>query len=719
MFPEPQSVRCAHCGQALDALRAEFVRMTEAGPLFFCQEEHARAHLLSLDNRQARPHLQLDKAGARASDGSPEPAHEHTSTTLAAETEPAQEVDAANSTATADGSAEKPIPGLPRGGRQDPPSQSLGPPLAAAPSPQPRAPLRPRALDTARRLWLWTPSLLGLALCAATWSLGEPLFAVITLLLTICVWTVLSAFLAERLSAGTLTERAQLEELLRQPACRLTKDGETWVDPYELRAGEELRVNALETLLADAIVVSGQASVRLLPGSTTPFHAVEGSRLPAGCQVVDGSLRLVCTQTGDDAAFFRLATGRQESESFLFASAEKGSQKFAVLGLFASLGLALWWTHSLSTAGSIALGNFAALANPLTPALIRQVQRKWLLALAARGVHLSRNAIDAAAQVTQCVFCTRGTVLSGEPEVAELHALRGSTEEEVLALAAGAESVVEHPAASSILRAAHARGIGPDAARGHDIVPGMGVVCFSSQGEPLIVGSRDLLLRERISIASAEELLRKLENRGRIGILVAKNGRLVGVLALHDAVRVGAKAAVQLLLDGNIEPILLSGDTRSTGEALGRALSVEHIRPEIPARERGATVKELHLGGASVAVIGHSPLDDSALSGATTPIVLDAAALPEPPGGMTVLSSDVLLAAEALLSLQRLRKEALITWALSVIPMTLGILSATSLLFPALVAPLLAALGGFFASGWVLSRRQDCSPSPRYGTPQA
>src|SRR5690606_14860940 len=102
--------------------------------------------------------------------------------------------------------------------------------------------------------------------------------------------------------------------------------------------------------------------------------------------------------------------------------------------------------------------NLAALGNPLLVQLLRSIVRKWVGALADRGVHLAPQALDDAAGVTQCVLCARGTVLSGEPEVAEIHALRDLGEDDVLALAAGAESVVEHPVASSILRAAHARG---------------------------------------------------------------------------------------------------------------------------------------------------------------------------------------------------------------------------------------------------------------------
>ncbi len=572
-----------------------------------------------------------------------------------------------------------------------------------------------------RRLALaWIPLGLTALFTLTTIALWpENVASSVTLLTVVTLWVALSMRLAKRLAKPTLKKQQKLREVLSGVAQRVTGTETSLVPAEDLRAGEELFIGPGEVLLADAVVVEGDGLVRPYPEATDSWAIEDGLRLPAGARVLSGQARVVCASTADERTWHDLAFGARESDSWLVRSAVRTTREAAPALAALSLGLCLWWTDSWYIAISVGLANFAALQNPLFVELQRTVHRKWLLALYEKGVHVGPGALDAAAQVTQCVFCTRGTVLSGEPEVAEIHALRDATEEEVLALAAGAESVVEHPAASSILRAAHARGIGPDRARGHDVTQGMGVACFSSDGRELVVGSRDLLLKQRISIAIAEDLLRKLESRGRMGILVAREGHLVGVLALHDALRVGSKAAVQLLIDGQIEPILLSGDTRSTCEALGHALSVEHIRPEVPARQRGAEVQQLAAGGSVVAVVGHSPLDDSALSGARAPIVLEGAALPQRRGTLSILSSDVLLAAEALLAAARLRREGGLVWAISHFSALAGVLAASSLLFPPIVAPVLAGLGGIFSGVWVWTQRQDCSPSPRYGTPSS
>ena len=123
-------------------------------------------------------------------------------------------------------------------------------------------------------------------------------------------------------------------------------------------------------------------------------------------------------------------------------------------------------------------------------------------------------------------------------------------------------------------------------------------------------------------MALAETKITDLEAMGRTVLLVALGGRLVGVVGLQDGLRPGARAAVQHLLDVGVEPVLLSGDARETCEALGRALDIDHIRPELLPAERGDEIRRLADGGAVVAVIGRSPADDASLAAADVSIAL-------------------------------------------------------------------------------------------------
>src|SRR5205085_3775334 len=103
-------------------------------------------------------------------------------------------------------------------------------------------------------------------------------------------------------------------------------------------------------------------------------------------------------------------------------------------------------------------------------------------------------------------------------------------------------------------------------------------------------GSRAFLLQEKVSVAIADARVSELEAQGRSVLVVAVAGRLVGLLALQDGLRPGARAAVHRLHDARIEPVLLSGEARATCETIARELDIDHVRPEILPAERGAQV---------------------------------------------------------------------------------------------------------------------------------
>jgi P-type E1-E2 ATPase len=230
--------------------------------------------------------------------------------------------------------------------------------------------------------------------------------------------------------------------------------------------------------------------------------------------------------------------------------------------------------------------------------------------------------LEAAGRVSTAVFCARGTLLLGEPELSTIDTLSSLAQDEVLALVAGAEQYGAHPVAVAIQRAARAHNIQADAIRSPHYQPGLGVTAVASHGKPLVVGSRGLMLKERISVARAEARITELEASGRTVLLVALDNHLVGLLSLQDGLRAGARAAVQHLLDVGIEPVLLSGDSRETCASLGRTIDIDHIRPDVLPADRGREVERLRSGGANVAVVGRSPTDDVALGAASVSVAL-------------------------------------------------------------------------------------------------
>jgi P-type E1-E2 ATPase len=201
------------------------------------------------------------------------------------------------------------------------------------------------------------------------------------------------------------------------------------------------------------------------------------------------------------------------------------------------------------------------------------------------------------------------------------------------------------------------------------------------------------MLKEYVSIALAESKISDLESMGRSVLLVALGTRVVGAIGLQDGMRPGARAAVQHLLDANIEPVLLSGDSRDTCEALGQALDIDHIRPEVLPADRGEEIRRLIDGGAVVAVIGRSPIDDATLAAADLAIALNCAGGTATDWHVQLASDDVRDAAFALRVGHHLRRELWYTLLLCVGSTTAGAAIIAFALLPLGALPLLALVG--------------------------
>ncbi len=414
-----------------------------------------------------------------------------------------------------------------------------------------------------------------------------------------------SVLLVRRARRASDLERAALRRELDVPSRRVIDDELVEVAASDLRPGEELMIDAGETCPVDATVTAGTALVLPWFGATSRVERREGDLVVAGAQVVEGSLRAVVNWAGYDRAWARLSTDprrRADLHTPLARSGRLVVERIAPFltgaALLAGLATGLDWLELVLLGAAV----HAALSGPLIAGLSGILVARAVFGGLRRGIAFrDAQAFERAGKISTLAFCARGTLLLGEPEVASIEAFGEHRADEVLALIAGAEGGGQNAVSTSILRAARARGIRPDGVRSPIAEPGLGTTAVASSGQPLIVGSRALMLKGHVSVAAAERRVGDLEAMGRMVLWVALGGRLIGLLGLQDGLRPGARAAVQHVLDVGVEPVLLSGDARETCEALGRALDVEHVRPEVPPNERGDEIRRLTDGGAVTA----------------------------------------------------------------------------------------------------------------------
>ena len=514
----------------------------------------------------------------------------------------------------------------------------------------------------------------------------------VTLVALLVVSTGASLQLVQLVRRDLLSQVQSIEHSLQAPARRITSDGYAVVASSSLRPGEEVLIDSLEVVPADVMISAGEATVLAWLGARSAMRRQAGQSLVAGAQVLSGRLRATVSWSGLDRAWVRStldSTRAPHVTAPVVRHARMIVERWApIMGAVVALAA---FANGMSTphvllSAVAAYGALAAVSTGSMSAL--HVLRSVLRAL-DRGIGYSDAAAwDRAAQTTAVVFCARGTLLLGEPQVAEIVAVHQGDAEQLLALAAGAGALSDDPITLAIRTAARERSVTVDAVRSPVVAPGLGVTAVASTGEALCVGSRALMLRERISIASVEQKLAELEAMGRTVVLVSLKDKLRGFIALQDGLRPGARNAVQQLLDGGIEPVLMASDARETCEAIARSLDIEHVRPELLAADRGEQIKGMSESGATVAVIGRMPADAMALDAADVAIVLEGAGSTLGNWPVSLAADDVRDASRALVWAKHARAQA--RWSI-IIGLAPGIAAGLSIAFgllPPAYAPL-------------------------------
>ncbi len=518
------------------------------------------------------------------------------------------------------------------------------------------------------------------------------------------------AALRQRTTARLEAERAWIARALSMPARRVHRSDAVIVAAHEIRAGERIRVHEGEIVPADLLVASAAATVLPWLGATATTTVRQGDHVVAGARVVRGAVEGQVVAAGGDRALSRLSLDparRLDVSSSLGKIARAVAEVGGVVALGVTVLSRIGYGARASEMIVAGLATLAALFSPLTSALPAAHLSRGLFAAQRRGItYASSDAFDGAAEATAAVFLPRGTLLLGAPEVVEVEpAADGVDPDRLLAWVAGLHGDGGGVAAQAVARAARERTITPDPVRSVARLPGLGARGVASDGSALLVGSRALLLEARVSMALFEQRVLELEGLGRTVLLVARAGRLAGLIGLQDGLRPGARAAVQHLFDAGVEPVLLTSEARESCESVARALDVSHVRPEVLPEEQPAEITRLREAGAKVAVIARPDLDAATLDAATVPVALGAGGAHLGDAWVGLVGDDARDAALSLAIARRARGEATVGLLLSAVPGAVAAVAVGVGLLPPLFAPLAGMVGGAAAAAHLHATR--------------
>ncbi len=475
-----------------------------------------------------------------------------------------------------------------------------------------------------------------------------------------------------------------------------------------LKPGETFSVSAGQLVGVDATVVGGDATLQPWPDSILRVRRTAGEAVLAGARVVSGQLQAIVRWTGDDRAAARLTRDpnrRADQRCGPVVLAARVSQYAALFagGVGASIGVASGW-DVYAIAGAFAAAT-ASLASVGLSERVSLLYRGCVLELQGQGVFFRQpEGFDRLGQVSSAVLCPRGTLLRGQPDLASVESTGAVEPSRVLALAAAAFSAAPGSSYGRAVRSgAAAQGLALQAVRSAQHRPGLGVTAVTSEGRNLAVGTRALLLEERLSVAKLEGRISELESLGRSVLLVALGRRVVGVIALQDRLKAGARGAVARLQAAGVEPILVSEEARLTCEALARSTSIQHLRPEIPPDARAEAIAQLAASRSCLAVIGRRSDDSAAMAAGGVSVNLDSEGAPLERWDVEVTSGALGDAARAIEACRSVRDQARFGVLVSLAAAAMGSIALT-LGAPTWGLPL-ASLAGIAAREWGLRGR--------------
>ncbi len=464
-----------------------------------------------------------------------------------------------------------------------------------------------------------------------------------------------------------------------------------------LRQGDLVVVLEGELAPADGVIEEGSGLALQYPRAAHARLYDEGDFILAGTRMLEGAATIRVRRTGRDRGIVRaLELGRRKQREPGLAS----RIRFAVTRwswvLLAPIALAAFIWGGPSGAATVLLGIpvlalLASLDVPLDAGA---------LASARRGMFFgSSRALRDAGRTSTTVILLRGALTTGEPIVQQAHSLGSMELDRVLALAASVEKAAEeHPIARAIRRYAEEQGHAPVAVRKERVRAGLGVTAVTSHGVPVVVGRRQLLLDEGISVATADSDATHLESEGLTPIFIAIDGRLEALVAILDPVHVDARDAVQRIVDLPCDVFVLSGDDRRTVERIAAQLGAPQVKAPLLPRERVTEVRALRENGGITATIGRGEEDDPVLAASDVPISLRLVGSALEDRGVVIASHDVRDAAGALWVARAVRRA---TWrgiGSFGLASTLVILGATM----GWMTPVIGALCGLATEAWAL-----------------
>ena len=396
--------------------------------------------------------------------------------------------------------------------------------------------------------------------------------------------------------------------------------------------GDRLRVRPGEKVPVDGEVIEGRSSVdeSMVTGESMPILKAAGAKVIGGTMNGTGSFVMRADKVGRDtmlAQIVQMVADAQRSRAPIQRLADQVSGWFVPLviaiALLAFAAWAIWGPELRFTFGLVAAVSVLIIACPCALGLATPMSIMVGVGRGAQSGVLIKNAdaLERFEKVDTLVIDKTGTLTEGKPKVVAVRAFGGVAEDNLLRLAASLEHGSEHPLAAAIVEAATERKLSLAPVQDFNSPSGKGVTGVI-EGRRIDIGNLLMMQARAIDVAALEKTAEDLRGEGATAIFVAIEGKPSGVLAIADPIKATTAEAIRCLRDAGIRVVMLTGDNRTTAEAVAQKLGIADVEAEVLPKDKGKIVARLRAQGRIVAMAGDGVNDAPALAAADVGIAM-------------------------------------------------------------------------------------------------
>ncbi len=423
-----------------------------------------------------------------------------------------------------------------------------------------------------------------------------------------------------------------LLDLAPKIAHRIKNGDEEAIALDQVVVGDRLRVRPGEKIPVDGELIEGRSAVdeSLVTGESMPVTKQPGTKVIGGTLNQTGTFVMRAERIGRDTVLARIVqmvAAAQRSRAPIQRLADQVSGWFVpaviLVALIAFAAWSIWGPEPRFAFGLVAAVSVLIIACPCALGLATPMSIMVGVGRGAQAGVLIKNAeaLERMEKVDTLVVDKTGTLTEGKPKVVAVVPAETLDETEVLRLAASLERASEHPLARAIVDAAAERKIAFAAVVGFDAPAGKGVV-GTVEGRRLALGNARFLAELKISTAALEGEAERLRRDGATAVFLAVDGKVSGILAIADPVKSTTPAALQALTQEGMRVVMLTGDNKTTAQAVARRLGITEVEAEVLPDQKSAVVEKLRREGRVVAMAGDGVNDAPALAAADVGIAM-------------------------------------------------------------------------------------------------